>query len=45
MREWEELFGTQVGFLEWVSLRLGVNVFMRAGVKHAVSGLPASDNP
>lgn len=43
--EWEELFGTQVDYLKWVSLRLGVNVFLKAGAPFHVDGLPASDNP
>lgn len=42
VREWEDLFGTQVYFLEHVSRQLGVNVFKRAGVVHAVPGLPAA---
>jgi hypothetical protein len=40
VREWEELFGEQVYFLEWVSRQLGVNVFQRAGFTHAVPGIP-----
>lgn len=40
VREWEELFGTQMYFLEWVSRQLGVNVFKNAGFTHAVPGIP-----
>lgn len=39
VREWEDLFGTQVYFLEWVSRQLGVNVFQKAGFTHEVSGI------
>jgi hypothetical protein len=37
VREWEELFGTQVEFLEWVSRRLGVDVFQKAGLEYRVN--------
>jgi hypothetical protein len=37
VREWEEQFGTQVSFLEWVSRKLGVDVFEKAGLEHRVS--------
>jgi hypothetical protein len=39
VREWEELFGTQVYFLEWVSRQLGLNVFKQAGFEHEVPGI------
>ena len=45
VREWEELFGTQLDFLIWVSQRLGVNVFVQAGAPLTVPGLSAADNP
>lgn len=39
VREWEELFGTQVEYLEWVCRRLGVNVFKKAGFDYLVNGI------
>lgn len=39
VKEWEELFFTQVYLLEWVSRQTGVNVFKKAGYDHAVPGI------
>lgn len=32
-RIWEERYGTQVSYLDWISKQLGYDVFERAGVK------------
>jgi hypothetical protein len=39
VKEWEELFFTQVYLLEWVSRQIGVNVFAKAGYDHPVPGI------